>query len=952
MSSAPDSKSAMPSRIALPDIPALFVGGGKASIMTADGELQTKTLDQAKMLMHQKAVMVCHAPYTRKRLGLDEFLAFDVLELFAFVHPVRFTAPTPHGLCKSLGLNPPTDFEDTPMALSEIAAALLKDLQNDTLNEKANPLKIAEVMGLQGKGWAWTPFIFEALGQTYEPQAAPPNSRAALNIWKHLPEWAEEAPEPPADHKAVTGDEARERLNALLNRSSKSSEIRQQQIDYTTKLTAAFAPVDEQDSPNIILAEAGTGVGKTLGYLAPASVWAEKNQGTVWLSTYTKNLQRQIDGELDRLYPDPVLKDAHISIRKGRENYLCLLNLEETAAGAALAHHPDHAIAAGLMARWSAASKDGDLTGADFPGWLAGLLGYHRTLGLSDRRGECIYSACDHYHKCFVERSIRKAKRSRLVVANHALAMIQAALSAPGDDMPSRYVFDEGHHLFNAADSAFAAHLSGRETRDLRRWILGAEGGRTARGSSARARGLKRRLEDLVEGDAKGEEHLKDILYGAQALSAQGWAKRLQEGNPSGPCEIFLQAVYTQTFARADGRDGPYSLETPVHPTHEDIPRTAKKLQNAINNIQKPMEKLRDLLLKKLEDDEGFLEADTRRRMDAVAQSLDRRARMTLGAWQSMLEDLQKAPNPPPANDPIQNTPEKFVDWFEIERIQGRAVDVGYYRHYIDPMKPFASVMRPHLHGMVVTSATLKDSAENWNSAMATTGAPYLTETPIIESYNSPFNYAEQTKVIIINDVRKDDLGQVAAAYRTLFKASGGGALGLFTAISRLKAVHEKILEPLENEDITLYGQHVDDMDAGTLVDIFRDDINSCLLGTDAIRDGVDVPGDSLRLIVFDRVPWPRPTILHKARRDGFANILGGKRAYDEYQTRMKLKQAYGRLIRRADDRGIFVMMDSMMPSRLQNAFPPDVEIIKCGLAEACEEIKQLLEADAALPPE
>lgn len=946
MSATTDSQPiALPDRIALPDIPALFVGGGKASIMTTDGELKVMSLEQAKMTLHQQAVMLCHAPYTRKRLGLNEVFAFDVLELFAFTHPTKFTVPTPHGLCKALGLSLPSDFEETPMALADIATALLKDLQTDTLGEKADALKIAEVMGMQNKGWAWTPFIYAALGHTYEPVAAPPNSRAALNIWKHLPEWAEEAPSPPADHQSITGEESRERLGTLLSRGEHKAEARQQQVDYTTKLTAAFAPIDELEKPNIVLAEAGTGVGKTLGYLAPASVWAEKNQGTVWLSTYTKNLQRQIDTELDRLYPDPAIKDAHIAIRKGRENYLCLLNLEETAAGAALARTPNHAIAVGIMARWSASSKDGDLTGADFPGWLAGLLGYQRTLGLADRRGECIYSACDHYHKCFVERSIRKAKRARLVVANHALAMIGAALSTPGDDMPSRYVFDEGHHLFNAADSAFAAHLSGRETQDLRRWILGAEGGRTSRGSAARARGLKRRLEDLVEGDAKGEELLKDILYGAQALSTYGWEKRLKEDAPSGPCEIFLQTVYAQVFTRGYGSDGPYSMETTVHPIQDDVPIAAKKLQNAINNIQKPMEKLRDLLLKKLEEDEGLLEADTRRRMDALAHTLDQRARMTLGAWASMLEDLQKAPYLPLPKDNVVNIPitNKFVDWFEIDRHQGRIMDVGYYRHHIDPMKPFAAVMRPHLHGMVVTSATLKDREDDWKSAMATTGAPYLSDTPMTESYSSPFNYAERTKVIIINDVNKNSLTQVAGAYRTLFKASGGGALGLFTAISRLRAVHEHILEPLEQSNITLYGQHVDDMDAGTLVDIFRDDINSCLLGTDAIRDGVDVPGDSLRLIVFDRVPWPRPTILHKARREGFAETLGGKRAYDEFQTRMKLKQAYGRLIRRADDRGVFVMLDSMFPSRLHNAFPPEVEVIKCGLAEATQTITQLL---------
>lgn len=124
--------------------------------------------------------------------------------------------------------------------------------------------------------------------------------------------------------------------------------------------------------------------------------------------------------------------------------------------------------------------------------------------------------------------------------------------------------------------------------------------------------------------------------------------------------------------------------------------------------------------------------------------------------------------------------------------------------------------------------------------------------------------------------------------------------------------------------------QHIDVMDLGSLIDIFRAESSSCLLGTDAVRDGVDVPGRSLRLIVFDRVPWPRPTILHRARREAF-----GGRAYDEMLVRLKLKQAFGRLVRRADDRGVFVLLDRQFPSRLSNAFPDDVAVTRLGLRDA-----------------
>jgi len=172
----------------------------------------------------------------------------------------------------------------------------------------------------------------------------------------------------------------------------------------------------------------------------------------------------------------------------------------------------------------------------------------------------------------------------------------------------------------------------------------------------------------------------------------------------------------------------------------------------------------------------------------------------------------------------------------------------------------------------------------------------------------------------------------VAAAMRELFLAAGGGALGLFTAIRRLRAVYDRIAAPLAHGGLALYAQHVDPLEAGALVDIFRVEEDACLLGTDAVRDGVDVPGRSLRLLVFDRVPWPRPDILHKARRGRF----GGK-GYDDGVARARIAQAFGRLIRRADDKGVFVMLDAAAPTRLFSSLPPGVTVERMGLVEAIE---------------
>ena len=111
------------------------------------------------------------------------------------------------------------------------------------------------------------------------------------------------------------------------------------------------------------------------------------------------------------------------------------------------------------------------------------------------------------------------------------------------------------------------------------------------------------------------------------------------------------------------------------------------------------------------------------------------------------------------------------------------------------------------------------------------------------------------------------------------------------------------------------------------------------LLGTDALRDGVDVPGESLRCVVLEGVPWPRPTILHKARRAA-AGGQGGGAGFDDRIIRAKLSQAFGRLIRNKDDRGHFVVLSPAFPSRLLSAFPPGTPVIRLTLDEALRRVE------------
>ncbi|MGJ3261287.1 MAG: ATP-dependent DNA helicase [Rhodospirillales bacterium] len=894
--------------------PALVAGVRDALWLSRDGEIETLGHRETQNRIRDGVrPLVCHRRLTAATIRAGQFQGFDILELFAFVRPAVFCLPTPAGVAQSLDLPLPEGAEQTAAMLFEAADILLAELA------KAPPEAKDIAWSMARAGWPWGAAVLTRLGGGEAPHSSA--MRGAMQVWRRLSDWEDRPRETPAGSLPVSESETRTRLGMLLGRTS---ERRPQQQRYAETVTAAFKPRDTEDEPNVVIAEAGTGVGKTLGYVAPASLWAEHNDAPVWIATYTRNLQRQLDTELDRLYPDRQMKRERIVVRKGRENYMCLLNYEEALGRAQLADGPD-AIALGLIARWIRATRDGDMVGGDFPSWLTHLYGREVTTDLTDTRGECIYSACPHYGKCFIEHTQRRARHADLVVANHALVMINAAMGGDPEARPLRYVFDEAHHLFNAADSAFSANLSGMETAELRRWLIGAEGG-----SRSRSRGLKARVEELIAGNEAAEDALEDALRAAKALAGPGWHQRIGDDRPEGPTEKFLALVRNQVYARARDADGPYDLEAEPHPAIDGLVAAALALKNDLHDIQRPLTELMVALHKVLADDADTLETQTRTKIESVTASLERRAVSQLSAWRAMLDAV------------ADERPPEFVDWFGIQRLGGRDFDVGFHRHWVDPTEPLATTVYKPAHGIVITSATLTDRTgdpdTDWQAAEIRTGTRHLALRPLLTREESPFDHARNLKVLVVGDVRKNDMDQTAAAYRELFKASDGGGLGLFTAISRLRAVEKRIREPLEDSGIPLLAQHVDPLDTGTLVDIFRAEEHACLLGTDAVRDGVDVPGRSLRLLIFDRVPWPRPDLLHKARRAAF----GGK-AYDEMLTRLKLSQAIGRLLRRATDKGIFVMLDRQLPSRMETAFPAGVAVERVGMKDAIDITRSFL---------
>jgi ATP-dependent DNA helicase DinG len=911
--------------------PALVVlPGPRAAVCDGAGAREVSAAEARKLAM-SAPVVVAHAGLTARRLELQtpprSRDVFDALELFAFVRPARFCAPSAVGLALAMGEAEPRGAAAQAQALRTACAALLEELAKTPWPSREEALALAET--LARAGWAWGAATVAAL------RTAPVREGwrgSGLEVWSRIPEWEDQAPPGEAGSRPIDPDAARARLAELLGRAG-LDEARPAQAEFAAETAHAFQPREREGEPNLMLAEAGTGVGKTLGYLAPASLWAEANGPAVWVSTFTRALQRQIERESHSLYPDPAVRARKAVVRKGRENYLCLLNLQDQV-NAAMTGAGD-LIGTALAARWARASRDGDMTGGDFPGWLPGLfaVGPAAQAGpanLVDRRGECVHAACPHYRVCFIEKAVRASRRADIVIANHALVLTQAAFdgarAARGlkSDVETtalkRIVFDEGHHLFDAADAAFSAAISGAEAAELRRWIRGPEG------RGRRGRGLELRLADLVGEREDARQALDDAIRSASALPGEGWSGRVAppsgESNPIGPIEAFLTAALEQLRARA----GPSEIgqECSARPALDIVRETAGAAARALAGIEAPLLALARRLEDVLDEAADELAPNERARIEGALRGVDRRARMMLPSWRSMLQAI--------AED-AEDDPD-FVDWFETTVLYGRVVDAACRRHWVDPTEPLQAAVLAPAHGVLVTSATLADPALEDPFALAEmrTGAARFADRPKTLRLASPFDYAANARAFVVTDVGKEDPRQVAAAMRELFKAAGGGALGLFTAIRRLRAVYDKIAGPLAAGGLALYAQHVDPLEAGALVDIFRVEEDACLLGTDAVRDGVDVPGRSLRLLVFDRVPWPRPDILHKARRGRF----GGK-GYDDSVARARIAQAFGRLIRRADDKGVFVMLDPAAPTRLFSSLPQGVRIERVGLVEAIE---------------
>ena len=630
------------------------------------------------------------------------------------------------------------------------------------------------------------------------------------------------------------------------------------------------------------LLEAGTGVGKSLGYLVPALRWAAANGERTVVSTNTINLQEQLVGK-DLPFLKLALSDQKVrfALLKGWRNYLCLARLEQATDGAAQLFDDGLAGEVATVAAWAQRTSDGSLADLAVPPrpevWDE----------VSAEPDLCTRVKCPHFDKCFVFKARRAAAEADVIVVNHHLLLADLAVRRAAqnwDDaavLPAygRLVVDEGHHLEDAA----ATHLGSTVTRrGLVRLVSRLD--RRGKGllpalsmklsmskdllSTASLDLLEARLEPAVKGLFQKSDLLFDLL------------------------DTFIeeagQPVVRLTQAFASHRIWKAGLTVALDDTLGEIALLHEGLQLVRERI------------------EGSTALD-----EALAPLMSEMRSVTR-RLQVAGDGLRRALTPPPDDDSVR--------WIEV---RGREKSVAVSCVPLDLAPILRDDLFNRLDSTIVTSATLTASAgdvasdaHRFDFLAARLGLDQAGLLPTTAVFPSPFDFASQSLLVIPSDIpapNVDPDGHRAALTRIVLdvaEASDGGLFVLFTSHREVRqlAIELRSRGTERRWPLLVHGEESRD----ALLSRFRDSGRAILLGTASFWEGVDVPGDALRGLILAKLPFRVPTEPVTAAHCEAIEARGGD-AFAEYMlphASLRLKQGFGRLIRTGTDRGVVVVAD------------------------------------------
>ena len=579
-----------------------------------------------------------------------------------------------------------------------------------------------------------------------------------------------------------------ERVRADFDRHARLSTSFPGYVHRAEQVRLAEAIAEGMQAGHILLAEAETGIGKTLAYLVPVL----RSEGKVLISTHTRALQDQL------MHRDiPAVMRAldvrrQVALLKGRANYLCPFRLKRHMALPRL--DPGQRRWLGQVMDWSQRTRDGDLAGLPFEAFEVGIGGM-----ITASAEQCGGNRCPDWHDCPLMKARARAQEAEIVVSNHSLLLADAALKAGefGEVLPAfdAYVIDEAHSLPALACQHFGAQVSRLR---LIQWLNDMQGELDALG---------------------GEPKLKAEVLRLGRILIDAW--------PHQSAEVLA---------------GHWQPLLDLAEAHAERSEEMGRLQE--------------------------------------------RAELIAG-------DLQAVSAPP----------EGHVAWTEGE---GEAK-----RHVLAPVET-GPVLATHLWqrpaSFALLSATLRVSG-SFAYAQQRLGVPEA-ETG---HHPSPFDYQHQALIYIprhLSDTRSPEgserlLEEIVA----LLQASRGRAFVLFTSYQMLRRIAPELEARLPWTVLTQGASGSRD----AILEAFREDTHSVLCGTRSFWEGVDVPGETLSLVIIDRIPFAPPNEPLLAARVRRCEESGGNgfRDIQMPEAIAVLRQGVGRLIRKQEDRGVIAILDS-----------------------------------------
>lgn len=631
------------------------------------------------------------------------------------------------------------------------------------------------------------------------------------------------------------------------------------------------AVCDSFNGDEICAAEAGTGVGKSLAYLLPAVAWAEQNGERVVVSTNTINLQQQLVEKDIPLVKRVLGVDTKVVLVKGRGNYLCQVRLAEALEEMSLFDERDPDLLA--IREWARTTETGDRTDLSF--YPADDL-WSKVCSEADA---CLGLRCRFREVCFVLKARREAAAAKLLVANHHLLFADLAfrMAGPGFDDPAvlpafkRIIFDEAHNIEKAATSFFSQGFS--------RFLLARHLGRLHRKRKGRVTGHLPALAKLLGKSPltrKIPPIIAEVLENAQAVD-----------------EACLGLLGEEASLLLDG---------------QGLPRLVQAAGGALAALSASIRSL----------DAGFADVFDRIAQKGVSVETENLV-WDCKVQLSRLRGIADISDRFRAGEPGTND----IFWMEAAR-GGKAERSA--RLVITPLS-IAPLMRKAVFEpfktIVLTSATLTvaGSFSYWAGriGLSLRGGTAGRE-PLLLTFPSPFNYRENVLLGVPTDAPAPDSsgyrGFLSRFISEVLRASRGAGLVLFTSYALLREVAEAVRPALSAEGIRLLKQG--DGDRARLLDAFRAEQSSVLFATDSFWEGVDAPGETLQVVVLCRLPFrvPSEPIL-RARMAAIESEGGNPFAELSLPDAVvRMRQGFGRLMRRHDDRGVVLILDSRIVTK------------------------------------